>query len=89
MSAYNLRRLLTIQDLCQILNCKASYIHQRTGPRARRSPRIPSIPGMKPLKFDPLEIERLFFQPAQTGSLKISKVGNSTARSERRIERLW
>ena len=87
-----LRQLLDIKDLCKILNCKPSWIHQRTGPKAKGRPHIPSVPGMKPLKFDPLRIEQIFFSGAgHASSLTIEgKKDPAVHKSEMRvIERLW
>lgn len=92
MSAHNLRRLLSVNDLCEILNCKPSYIHQRTGQKAKREPRIPTVAGMRPLRFDPEVIESVFFMRKQepSRSLKSKKIENSAAlKVERTKERLW
>lgn len=69
MSAPKLRKLMTIDELCEILNCTRAYIYQRTGPMSKSKPRIPTVAGMKLLRFDPLEIERVFFSPQHTRSL--------------------
>lgn len=89
MGAHKFRKLMTVDELCEILNCPRSYIYQRTGPQARGKPRIPTVAGMKPLRFDPLEIERVFFSNQNARSLKIEQIGNSAVKTERKLERLW
>lgn len=87
-----LRQLLNLTDLCKVLNCQPSYIYQRTGPKAKGRPHIPSVPGMKPLKFDPLMIEQIFFSGVgHVSSLTIEgKKDPAVNTSDKRvIERLW
>lgn len=84
--------LLTIDELCKILKCTKSWVHQRTGPKARRFPRIPTIEGMKPLHFHPEDIEELFFVRNKERSLKIKKVEENVMVSnfaKGKYEPLW
>ncbi|MFV8250279.1 hypothetical protein [Bdellovibrio bacteriovorus] len=90
-AAPKLKRLMDIDELCELWGVKRSWVQQRTGPRSTRYPKIPTVPGFKPLKFDPEEIARVPLTAQNASSLKTKKVGNSGAQKpERRVlESLW
>ncbi len=72
----NFTKLLSIDDVCEILGVSRSYILQRTGPNSKKVPRIPTIKGLKPLRFHPQTIQDLFLTPPSVdlkSSLKIEK----------------
>lgn len=83
------KKLLTIDDLATRLRVTKSWIYQRTGPKARSEPRIPTIRGVGVLRFDPDVIDGLFFSYER--SLKIKKLQNPTRSTpnERKLERVW
>ena len=61
-----MKQLLTVDDLCSILQVPRSWVYDRT-----RTGRIPTVPNTgKYKRFDPDVIEKMFGQT--TSSLKFS-----------------
>lgn len=77
MGEKQLVNLLTDEDLMRAWKVSQTWINQRTGPKARRKPFLPTIPNMRPRKFDPDVIAEVYADFVKTRSLKTEKVGKS------------
>lgn len=84
-----LKKLLTDQDLMDLWGVSLSWIDQRTGPRARRYPKIPTIPGMKPRKFDPDEIAAILFVSPKKRSLKTKETGKNVVVTKTHVKGVY
>ena len=81
-------RILTIEEVVEKYQISKSWIYKRTGPNAKRYPKLPVLSGFGRHRFDELELDAVFSQPC---SLKTKAVRKSIATkfSGRRLERLW
>ncbi len=92
----NFTKLLSIDDVCEMLQCSKDFIYSRTGKKPRNKPVIPSVKNMGSLRFHPEVIEQLFFQVPElenSRSLKIEETRKTLAigktNSKRVKEKLW
>lgn len=89
MGAKKLKTYLTDQDLMARWEVTLSWIEQRTGPKARRHPKLPTVPTMNGRrKFDLADIEALESQ-LQNRSLKTEEAGKDVVDRKTRMKGVY
>lgn len=77
MGAKKIKTLLSDADIISAWGVTTAWIDQRTGPKARRSPKLPTVDGFKPRKFDPDVIAEIQSRFCKSSSLKTKEAGKN------------
>lgn len=68
------------QDLADFLQVDISWVYERTAPNSKASLKIPRVPGIGKLRFDPAQMRALFSGATHAPS------GSLTSKSEKNLQ---